>query len=161
MQYPCFRCCCNHRHSCTAVPVAATPADAAADAAPTVVLLLLLLPPVVVFATAVVYTDDVVAAAAVLICACPLPGCAHSAFVHGHLGSFGLVQLLFMLICAHLPLFVLVWVVGACLASVCTRLCLASLSLVPVLNIWLVHIWSTDSPLYYKLFTCIRTIDQF
>ena len=74
-------------------------------------LLLLSLPPVVVFATAVVFADDVIAAAAVLVCACPLPGRAHSAFVHGHFGVFGLVRFLF----------VLIWVVGACPAS---RLCL-------------------------------------
>ena len=104
-------------------------------------LLLLSLLRVVVFATAVVFADDVIAAAAVLVCACLLPGHAHSAFVRGHFGLFGLVQLLFVLIHARLPSFVLIWVVGACSASVCTHLCLSSLSLVPVLNIWLVHIW--------------------
>ena len=98
-------------------------------------LLLLLLLPNVVFA------DNVVAAAAVIVCACPIPSCACSAFVHAHLGLFGLVQLSFVLVGACLPSFMLIWVVGACLASVCTHLCLSSLSLVPVLNIWFIQIW--------------------
>jgi hypothetical protein len=72
-------------------------------------------------------------------CLSPLPGCICLTSAHSHLCSFG--------------------VICACSASICTRLCLSSLSLVPVSNIWLVHTWWTDSPLYHKLFTCIRTID--
>ena len=94
-------------------------------------LLLLSLLPVVVFATAVVFTDNVIAAAAVLVCACPLPGCACSAFVCGRFGLFGLVRLLFVLIHACLPSFVsfgllvLVWLLFALIcACPASRLCL-------------------------------------
>ena len=74
-------------------------------------------------------------------CLSPLPGCICLTSARSHLCSFGVI-------CARS-------------ASICTRLCLSSLSLVPVSNIWLVHTWWTDSPLYHKLFTCIRTIDLF
>jgi len=60
-----------------------------------------------------------------------------------------LAWLLLVLVCAHLGSFVLVrlpFVLVQPLACAC-------------INIWLVHTWWTDSPLYHKLFICIRTID--